>query len=159
FGVMTATTRVIMTLRSDRLPALAEQGVVGRDLLRATALCRPMTREELREAILGPARAAGFGFESEAMVEALVEEAEGREAALPLLSFALAELWAARDPRRRVIPAAALARIGGLAGALARRADLVLAGLGAAGRAEARRILVGCATGERPTAGATLDAL
>lgn len=41
--------------------------------------------------------------------------------------FALAELWEARDVARGAIPASALAAMGGVAGALGRHADDVLA--------------------------------
>jgi len=44
------------------------------------------------------------------MVAELVAEGQRRAGgdALPLLSFVLAELWADRDPERRVLPAATL---------------------------------------------------
>ncbi|HVQ26313.1 MAG TPA: hypothetical protein VMV01_14100, partial [Planctomycetota bacterium] len=64
FGTLSPGVRVVMTLRSDFLPALSELGVVGRDLLRATVLCGAMTADGLRQAIVDPARALGFSFET-----------------------------------------------------------------------------------------------
>ena len=63
------------------------------------------------------------------MVDSLVDAAARAAGALPLLQFALAELWEKRDEGRRVIPAAALATTGGVEGALARHADAVLGSL------------------------------
>jgi formylglycine-generating enzyme required for sulfatase activity len=100
----------------------------------------------MREAIVGPASAKGFAFEA-GSIEALVEDA-GHEGGLPLLQFALAELWEARDEANRTLPAAALAALGGVGGALARHADGVVAALLPAQRAAARRILLSLVTAE-----------
>ena len=76
----------------------------------------------------------------------LVASAAITEGGLPLLQFALAELWDARDVARASITAAALATIGGVGGALARHADEVLLGLAPEPRAAARRILIALVT-------------
>src|SRR6185503_18629583 len=70
-----------------------------------------------------------------------VEATTRAEGGLPLLQFALAVLWEARDRQRQLIPAAALRAIGGVAGALSRHADQVLASLLLPQRAATRRIL------------------
>ena len=68
----------------------------------------PLAADGLREAIVGPARAKGVRFESEALVDALVASTAPTAGGLPLLQFALAELWerarrgdAGRSPPRR----------------------------------------------------------
>ncbi len=71
-----------------------------------------------------------------------------RRGVFPLLQFALAELWDARDVERRSIPSAALDAMGGVKGALARHADTVVANLGREERAEAGRILTRLVTAE-----------
>jgi hypothetical protein len=144
FGELTPGVRLLVTLRSDFLDRLATVAAVGRDLLRATTVLAPMPAEALRRAVVGPARASGFAFETESMVDALVAEAvaDGGGGAMPLLSFVLAELWNARDRARRVLPKAALARLGGSAAALARHGDVALAALTPNVRREARRILL-----------------
>jgi formylglycine-generating enzyme required for sulfatase activity len=101
---------------------------------------RPLSAEAVREAVCGPARLMGIRFESDALVETLVEAAQA-DGALPLLQFALAELWEARDVGRACIPAQALASIGGVEGALARHADAVLARLLPQQRIATRRVL------------------
>ena len=136
----TAGVRLLATVRSDFLGQLAAIPGLGAEVAPALAFVRPLGADGLREAVVGPARARGVRFESEALIETLVEGAAQAQAGLPLLSFALAELWDARDADAAMIPAAALARLGGVGGALARHADAVVAALLPAERAAVRRI-------------------
>ena len=138
---------LIATLRADFLARIAALSRLRDELPRALYLLAPLSPAGLREAIAGPARALGWSFESEATIDALATAATG-PGALPLLAFALAELWEARDPAHRMIPAAALDAIGGVAGALARHADAVIARLVPGDRAVARRILCSLVTAD-----------
>ncbi|HLL85541.1 MAG TPA: serine/threonine-protein kinase, partial [Longimicrobium sp.] len=132
--------RVLATARGDFLARLAALPSLGERLAGGLYLLPQLGEAGLREAVVGPARAQGFTFETEEMVGALV--AAGRaEGGLPLLQFALAELWERRDATRRVVPAKALVALGGVEGALARHADGVLASLRPGQRAAARRLL------------------
>jgi formylglycine-generating enzyme required for sulfatase activity len=133
--------RVLASARGDFLTRLAALPGLGREMSRALYLLGPLDRTQRREAIIGPARAGGLSFESEALVDTLVEAAEASPAALPLLQFALAELWERRDVARGMIPAASLEAIGGVEGALARHADGVIATLSPDERKQARRLL------------------
>ncbi|MCC6555599.1 MAG: SUMF1/EgtB/PvdO family nonheme iron enzyme, partial [Polyangiaceae bacterium] len=139
--------RVLATVRSDFLARAASVPGVGEELARALYLLRPLAPERIREAIVGPARAKGVSFESDALVDELVASTVRAEG-LPLLQFALAELWEARTDPRGAITARALEAIGGVAGALARHADRVLLALPADQRLAARRILVALVTAE-----------
>jgi serine/threonine protein kinase/formylglycine-generating enzyme required for sulfatase activity len=121
--------RLLATARSDFLTRLAGLPGLGPEVPRALHLLRPMQPEELREAVVGPAQVKGVRYESEALVESLVRAALGTQGSLPLLQFALAELWEARREEPHVITASALEALGGVAGALARHADGVLAQL------------------------------
>jgi len=134
--------RLVATLRADFLAALAAEPALGAHVGRALYLLRPLDAEATREAIVAPATATGMRFESEETVDQLVEGVAGEAGSLPLLEFALAELWRLRDRTTRTIPAGALAAIGGVSGALARHADEVLRLLDAPGRAAARRVLL-----------------
>ncbi|WP_437991637.1 nSTAND1 domain-containing NTPase [Sorangium sp. So ce145] len=133
--------RVLATARSDFLGRLGALPGLGDELSPALYLLRPLSPERLRDAIVGPAAAKGFRFAA-GVVEALVAEAARADGGLALLQFTLAELWDARDEARREIPAAALAALGGVTGALARHADGVLRALSPEQRAAARRILL-----------------
>ena len=134
--------RALASVRADFLGRLAALPALAEPLPRALYFLRPLSAERVREAIVGPAEAKGFAFETAAMVEELVETTVRSEGGLPLLAFALERLWEARDTARQVIPAAALATLGGVAGALSIPADHVLARLRPRQRDRARRMLL-----------------
>lgn len=133
--------RVISTVRSDFLSRLVTVPGIGPEVARALHLISPLSSDALREVIVQPALAMGYAFESAALVESLVSASSQSDGSLPLLQFTLSLLWDARDPERRIIPAAALAAIGGVGGALARHADAIYERLLPKQRAAARRIL------------------
>src|SRR5678815_4680505 len=121
-------------------------------MTRGLHLLRALSAADLREAVVGPARATGVRYETDAMVDELVGAVAGNPGALPLLQFTLAELWHARDASRGIIPAGALAQLGGVEGGLAGHADAVLLSLAAGPRAAARRILLRLVTAARTRA-------
>jgi WD40 repeat protein len=86
----------------------------------------PMKREELQAAIVRPAGAGGVTFES-GLVETLLDAVESKPGGLPLLQFALREMWARQE--RKTITRKSYDEIGGVEGALAQRAETVFAGL------------------------------
>jgi formylglycine-generating enzyme required for sulfatase activity len=133
--------RVLLTVRGDFLTRLGSLPGLGDEVERALYLLRPLKPDGIREAIVGPARSRGVVFESEALLQTLVEATARGEGSLPLLQFTLAELWECRDLARGCITQAALDRMGGVAGALSRHADGVLARLGPAEQQAARRML------------------
>ncbi|ACY18657.1 bifunctional serine/threonine-protein kinase/formylglycine-generating enzyme family protein [Haliangium ochraceum] len=143
----TTGVRVLATVRGDYLTRLAELPVLGPEIEGGFQLLRPLGASAIRETIVGPARALGADFEPEALVDALVDA--GLDGGLPLLQFALAELWDARDRERARLTAAALAERGGVAGALERHADEVIAGLAAPARALAWALLLRMVTPAR----------
>ncbi len=132
----------LMTVRGDFVTRLAALPGLGEELQRSLYFLRPLSPERLREAIVGPARAYGVSFESEEMVEGLVMAGQAPTGSLPLLQFALSELWEAGSSKEVGITSAALEAIGGVNGALARHADSVLAKLLPEQQKEARRILL-----------------
>ncbi|HYO68277.1 MAG TPA: serine/threonine-protein kinase, partial [Archangium sp.] len=81
--------RVLATCRSDFLTRLTAVPGLGALVPGALYLLRALGPEEIREAVVGPARVKDVRFESEALVDALVASAAG--GGLPLLHFALAE--------------------------------------------------------------------
>jgi eukaryotic-like serine/threonine-protein kinase len=140
--------KVILAVRGDfltRVVALPGLRAVG---TRSLHLVRGLSPDDARDAIESPARAKGVRFETRAMVDALVGSIIDRPAALPLLQFALSELWKRRDVERAVIPERALDDIGGVSGALASYADQVLTALAAPERTAARRILLALVTAD-----------
>ncbi|MBN1207308.1 MAG: protein kinase [Myxococcaceae bacterium] len=143
-----AGVRVLMAVRGDFLTRVSALPGLGEEVERALYLLRPLSPEGVREAIIGPARRRGVAFESEALIQALTASTARGVGSLPLLQFALAELWERRDGARGCITRAALEQMGGVAGALSRHADGVLLRLGPAGRAAARGLLLRLVTAE-----------
>ncbi|WP_163997667.1 bifunctional serine/threonine-protein kinase/formylglycine-generating enzyme family protein [Pyxidicoccus caerfyrddinensis] len=140
--------RLLATGRSDFLTRLTSVSGLGAEVPRALYLLCALTPEETREAVTGPARVKGVRFESEALVDALVASTTSADGGLPLLQFALAELWEARDAEGRVITQAALDSLGGVAGALARHADAAVARLLPDQRSAARGVLLRLVTAD-----------
>ena len=85
-----------------------------------------MTAAERRAAIEQPALRAGRAFE-EGLVERILAAVEDAPGDLPLLEFALTELWA-RQTGSGLLTHAAYEAIGEVRGAIAQRADSTLAG-------------------------------
>jgi len=172
-AVMSPSVRLLATVRGDFLTRVAARFGRADEIMRAVHLLLPPGKDELRSAIVDPARCKGVTFESDALVEQLVEAGGRADGGLPLLQFALAQLWNARRPGELVIREGTLAAIGGVEGALARHADEVMARLLPAPRAAARRVLLRLVTalgtrtrrGEAelcdgvPDAGIAIDAL
>ncbi|WNG33016.1 SUMF1/EgtB/PvdO family nonheme iron enzyme [Archangium violaceum] len=138
--------RLLATCRSDFLTRLTAVPGLGAAVPGALYLLRALGPEEIREAVVGPARMKGVRFESEALVDALVGSAAG--GGLPLLQFALAELWDARDESTGIITQASLDGLGGVAGALAKHADEAVARLLPDQRTVARGVLLRLITAE-----------
>jgi tetratricopeptide (TPR) repeat protein len=123
---------ILATLRSDVYPRLAEvptlmalkEGDGQFDLL-------PPTLREIGQIIRLPAAAAGLRFDmrphtAERLDDAIRDAAAKNPGALPLLQFLLEELYKHRSPDD-VLTFRAYEDLGGVEGALARRAESVLA--------------------------------
>ena len=125
---------VIATLRSDFYPRISElaglvalkEGAGQYDLL-------PASSAEIGQMIRRPTAAAGLRFEVDLVTEerlddVLRDEAARNPASLPLLEFTLEELYKMRN-EEGVLTFAAYRHLGGVEGALARRAEQVFEGL------------------------------
>ncbi|HET7752703.1 MAG TPA: protein kinase [Anaeromyxobacteraceae bacterium] len=141
-GASVPGIRLLGTVRADFLARFSRLRHLAEDLARVLYFLRPLAPDRLHDVIVGPARATGLRFEDERLVETLVEATAAAEGGLPLLQFALAELWERRDVATGTITHAALREAGGVAGALARHADGVVAALAPPQRAKARRMLL-----------------
>lgn len=84
--------RVVLTLRSDFEPQL--QDFVLKDLWQPARFHVPaMSRLELQDAIEKPAEVRVIYFESDELVQQLIDDVADMPGSLPLLSFALSELY------------------------------------------------------------------
>ena len=111
----------------------------------------PMTREELERAIVEPARRVGLAFEL-GLADRILDDVGEEPGHLPLLEFALTELWAQREVK--VLTHAAYKDIGGVAGAIAQRAEAEFAKFTPERQAIARRVFTRLVRVARPEEGA-----
>ncbi len=149
--------RVILTIRSDFLDRVLEDRAFAAELFRGIEPLAPIERDGLREALIEPLGAAHYRFETEALLDDLLDELAGTPSALPLLQFTASRLWEERDRTRRLLTAESCARIGGVAGALAEHADAVLAGMPDPDALLARAIFERLVTPQQTRAAATVD--
>jgi tetratricopeptide (TPR) repeat protein len=132
---------IVCTMRSDQyatlqtvagLVALKEKGVAF-DLL-------PPSAAEIEEIVAGPARAAGLQYERRTDTGTGLDQELARAAlapgSLPFLQFTLDELFNARDEATGTLTVAAYDRLGGLAGAIERRAEATFVALDEEAQAE-----------------------
>ncbi|MFF4490472.1 hypothetical protein ACFY0F_28970 [Streptomyces sp. NPDC001544] len=131
--------RVVIAVRADFLGRCAEHPQLTAALQDATVLAGPMSRDELREAIVKPAQSAGLIVER-ALSARILEEVDDEPGALPLMSHALLETWRRRKGRALTLEAYEAA--GGLHGAIARTAEDAHARLTPAQADLARRIML-----------------
>ena len=113
---------IIATLRADFYDRpLMYQGF-GELIKNRTELVLPLNDSELAETISGPAERVGAVLE-EGLVETIIEDVREQPGALPLLQYALTELFERREGV--LLTSAAYNDIGGTLGALAKRAEEV----------------------------------
>ena len=120
--------RTVFTLRDDFLGRLAE-GPVARDTLSRVTVLRTPGPEALGEILRGVAGSVRYTFDDETLVDRIVGDVRGEQAALPLIQFAGQALWRRRNRTKRLLQIDAYEDMGRVAGALALHTDEVLAGL------------------------------
>ncbi len=134
-----STVRVVITLRADFLDRPLMYPDFSWLVQEHTAMVVPLTPDELERTITLPAQQAHVTIES-GLVARLVAEANEQPGALPLLEFALTELY-----DNRIGPTVTMdiyEDIGGLRGALAAQADKVYTDLNDAQQETARQIFL-----------------
>ncbi|GEM_PF-327594 len=145
-------TRVILSIRSDFLDRVAEDMVFMNELSQGLIFLIAPNRNGLRDAIVQPAEMAGFTFESEDIVNEMLDHLASTPGALPLLQFAASKLWDSRDVSRKMLTVAGYRALGGIAGALATHADAVLNEMPSSSQDLARAIFLRLITPERTRA-------
>ena len=111
---------VLITMRADLYGEMAADGGLAALVGSHQVLLEPMNAEELVSAIVQPAKLVGCRFE-EGLVDSLVRDVDGQAGALPLLQFALAELWKRREDD--LLRHESYRKLGGVGGAVQKRAE------------------------------------
>jgi WD40 repeat protein/serine/threonine protein kinase len=131
--------RIVITLRADLYDRPLLYADFGGLLRENTEVVLPLNSSEMEDAIVGPAHWLGLRFEP-GLVSGIITEVNQQPGALPLLQYALTELFERRDGF--VLTRAAYQDSGGVLGALARRADELYESLDAPSQEVARQLFL-----------------
>lgn len=131
--------RVIVTLRADYYDRPLHYPEFGELVRNRMETVLPLTAKGLERAIRGPAERVGVTFE-QGLVEHIVSAMNYQAGALPLLQYALTELFDRREGR--ILTNDAYQQIGGAVGALANRADEIFHSLTNEAQALARQMFM-----------------
>jgi DNA-binding SARP family transcriptional activator len=130
---------VAATLRADAFDQPLRSPAFGELVRTGTEIVTPLAADELERAIVRPAQSVGVELEAGLVTEVIADVAR-QPGELPLLQYALTELFERSDGRQ--LTRDGYAAIGGVLGALGRRADDVFLGLTADDRRTARQVLL-----------------
>ena len=133
----TSPLRLVVTMRADFYDRPLAHQTFAAVLKQTSVDVTPLAPDELERAIVEPAQRQGVAFEP-GLVAHIAAEAIGQPAPLPLLQYALSELFDRR--KDNVLTADAYHAIGGLGGALAARAEAIFASSDPAKRVALRRL-------------------
>ena len=131
--------QVVITLRADFYDRPLMITGFSQLVQAGTEVVLPLTAEELVAAIREPASRAGARFE-DGLVPRIVADVNEQPGALPLLQYSLTELFERREGD--LLTKAGYAQIGGVLGALSRRAEEVYQGLDERRQAESRQVFL-----------------
>jgi WD40 repeat protein len=131
--------RVVLTLRADFFDQPLQYPEFAELFSSNVVPINPPTRDGLARAISQPARRVGVGLEP-GLVSRIVDDVREQPGGLPLLQFALTELFARRDGD--LLTVAGYEASGGVERALANRAEDTYAGLSAQGKEAARQLFL-----------------
>ena len=131
--------RVVATLRADFYDRPLRYPRIGQLLGSTTEVLSALTPEELERAIVRPAERAGLRIEGGVVPQIAADVAE-QPGALPLVQYALTELYDRREDGRLTLEA--YRDIGGVGGALAASAEHLYATRQPAGRNAVRQLFL-----------------
>jgi WD40 repeat protein/serine/threonine protein kinase len=131
--------RIVATLRADFYDRPLLYPDFGDLIRKTTELVLPLSSEELEQAIVGPAERVGLALEP-GLVAAIVQDVSAQPGALPLLQYALSELYERR--MGRLLTLDAYQTSGRVLGALARRAEELYGSLDDSGQQAARQLFL-----------------
>jgi WD40 repeat protein/DNA-binding CsgD family transcriptional regulator len=131
--------RVVVTLRADFYDRPLHYPEFGELVRTRMETVLPLSADELEAAVTKPVERVGVSFEA-GLVTTITSETHYQPGALPLLQYALTELFEQREGR--VLTHAAYHLLGGAVGALAKRAEDIFTEQDAAGRDAVRQMFL-----------------
>ncbi|MEM6284073.1 MAG: TIR domain-containing protein, partial [Chloroflexota bacterium] len=130
---------VVLTMRADFFDRLSEVPDMAELVDKNVYIATQMKPEQIRKTIEKPAEQVGVHYEPE-LVERILEDVRDQPGSLPLLQYALRELFEHRIGRK--LTKEAYDRIGGVKGALASRADEVYQDLSSSEKRVLRHVML-----------------
>ncbi|MBS0151483.1 MAG: SUMF1/EgtB/PvdO family nonheme iron enzyme [Nitrospira sp.] len=130
---------VMLTLRGDFVGKALSYRPLSDRLQGAQVNLGPMTRVELEQAIMVPARRVDLSF-AEGLVTRILDDVGDEPGNLPLLEFVLKRLW--KDRQRSELSHQAYDAMGGLQGAVANKAEEVFRKFGPLEQAAVKRVFL-----------------
>lgn len=131
--------RLITTLRADFYDKPLFYAEFGNAMRKRTEVVLPLSPEELMEAISKPAERVGLSLER-GLAQTIADDVGEQPGALPLLQYALTELFERREGRNLTLEA--YRETGGVSGALARRAEELYTAMTEEEKAAARQLFL-----------------
>jgi len=131
--------RIIVTMRADFLDHPLQYPGFGALMRERIEFVLPMNGDEIERALKGPAERVGLLVEPE-LVKAVVIDVEGQPGALPLLQYALTEVFERREGL--MLTHKGYIQSGGATGALARRAEQLYLTLNEKTQASVRQLFL-----------------
>jgi WD40 repeat protein/DNA-binding SARP family transcriptional activator len=131
--------RVVTVIRADFYDRPLRYRGFAELLRNSVEIVPPLSPDEVERAIGAPARRVGVELEEGLLAEIVADVLE-EPGALPLLQYALTELFERRE--NTVLTRAAYAAIGGVSGALAHQAEGIYLGLSDAGKEATRHLFL-----------------
>ena len=136
-----APLRVLVSMRSDFLDRVGEdRAVPRRSRCAASTSCSRCRARRCARRSRRRSRSSATASRAPRCSTEMVDSLAATPGSLPLLQFAGAKLWEARDERRKVLTAESYRQMGGISGVLAQHADRVVAALPPSLRASVRGV-------------------
>lgn len=130
---------LLITLRADFYDRPMMHEGFGNLMQNRTQIVLPLTSSELNDVITLPAKAVGLELEPKLVTE-MIADVQAEAVTLPLLQYALTEVFERRDEHRLTL--ASYQEIGGIAGALAHRAEEIYQRLASDAQAVSKQIFL-----------------
>lgn len=131
--------RIMVTMRADFMDRPLQYVDFGELMQQRMSMVLPLTADELTQAITQPVEKLGMTMTPE-LVATIIQDVGEQPGMLPLLQYALTELFAQRSGRTLTLDT--YRETGGVTGALARRADDIYNKLDRADQEAARQLFL-----------------
>ncbi|MEO1350563.1 MAG: caspase family protein, partial [Cyanobacteria bacterium J06635_15] len=118
----TSPLAIVTTMRADFVEQWLDYGDLVQTIQAQAVWLGRLRGEDLIAAIEQPAKQQGYAL-GPGLLELILDDVRAEKNCLPLLEFALTELWEQRDTEKRVLPLQAYQEMARLTGALNQRAE------------------------------------